>query len=374
MVALGFAVLVLVGLAFARQRALTANPPSTYSTYDTGRNGYRALYETLDAQGVPVSRSERELGLLDPSVKTLVETSVQPELSFLGALPVTPLDANDVGTLRKFVREGGRLVVIATDIGGEEDAKIGLPAANLTSGLAGAAPIGATAMTAGVGTIDGAIGAVFPFAIPKATPLLGTVRGTVAIDYPYGKGDVVAISAPAIFGNLNIAKADNARFAFDLLADRGPVAFDERVHGYVEDKSFWDALPQPVRWAFWIVCGIVGLALIGANVRSVPAMPLEPPDERDSSAYLVSMASLMRRARSASSAIDTFADDAMRRARRRYGLPTSADAATIATRSDRADVRQAIAELARLRTLSQPGDAALVRAAVLDARLRKDLS
>jgi len=276
--------------------------------------------------------------------------------------------------MRKFVRDGGRLVVIATDIGGPEDAQLGLPGANETSGLNGATAMSATALTAGVASVAGPIGAVFPFAIAKATPLLGTPRGTVAIDYPYGKGDVVAISAPALFDNLEIAKADNARFALDVIGGHGPVAFDERVHGYAEDESFWDALPRPVRWSFWIVAGIVGLALIGANVRFAPAIPLDPPDERDSSAYVVAMGALMRRARAARSAVATFAEDAFRRARRRYHLPVGADPATIVSRSDRQDVRQAIAELARLHALGHASEAALIRAAKLDARLRKDLS
>ena len=191
-------------------------------------------------------------------------------------------------------------------------------------------------------------------------PLLAAGGGTVALAYLYGKGEVVAISAPALFGNAQIARADNARFAYDLLAGRGPVVFDERPHGYAVDKSFWEALPNPVRVAFWIVCSIVALALIGANVRFAPPIPLDPPDERDSSAYLRAMAGLLRRARSARAAIGVFADDASRRARRHPDLaPENAEA---------------VAQLAQLREISHPGDAVLIRAATLDARLRKDLT
>ena len=355
-------VLILVVFAVARERASNAVPPSVYSTYDTGAKGYRALYEVLAAQGVDVRRNERALGLLDGGVKTLVESSVTPELDagarFAGL--AHPLTAQDAGVLHKFLDDGGRLVVLDDAIGGEEDARIGLPGAHAVDDVAGADAMAATADTAGVRRVAGRIAALFPLTIPKATPLLGARGGIVALEYPFGKGDVVAIAAPGLFSNATIAKADNALFAYDLLSGRGPVVFDERPHGYAIDKSFWEALPEPVRWAFWIVCAIVLLALTGANVRFAPPVPLEPPDERDSSAYVRAMANLMRRARSARAAIATFADDAARRVRRHPDL--SPENAAI------------VAEIERLHAATYPGDAALVRAAVLDGRLRKDLS
>lgn len=354
------AIAVVTFFAVARERVSQAVLPSTYSTYDSGPNGYRALYAVLSAQGVPVSRNERELGVLDPQVRTLVESSVSPELATNGRLPAAPLNDHDVAVLRRFLHGGGRLVVLDDDFGGEGDASVGLPGSHAAVHLTGATAVAGSGMLPGVAAVAGPIAALFPLAIPKATPLLAAGGATVALAYPFGKGEVIAISAPALFGNANLAKADNARFAYDLLAGRGPVAFDERPHGYAVDRSFWDALPQPARLAFWIVCAIVSLALIGANVRFAPPIPLEPPDERDSSAYVRAMASLLRRARSARAAIGAFADDAARRARRHPELS--------AANADR------LAELARLREIVRPGDAQLIRAATLDAHLRKDLS
>jgi len=354
------AIAVVTILATARERAAQATLPSTYSTYDTGPNGYRALYEVLAARGVPVSRNERELGLLDPAIATLVESSVSPELATNGRLAATPLNDHDVAVLRRFLHDGGRLVVLDDDFGGEGDAGIGLPGSHKVERVAGATAVAGSGLLPGVAAVAGPIPALFPLAIPKATPLLAAGGATAALAYPFGKGEVIAISAPALFGNAVLAKADNARFAYDLLAGRGPVAFDERPHGYAVDRSFWDALPQPARWSFWIVCAIVVLALIGANVRFAPPIPLDPPDERDSSAYVRAMASLLRRARSARAAIGAFADDASRRARRHPELS--------AENADR------LAELARLREIDRPGDAQLIRAATLDAQLRKDLS
>ncbi|MDQ2993012.1 MAG: hypothetical protein M3R30_09380, partial [Candidatus Eremiobacteraeota bacterium] len=293
-------------------------------------------------------------------VKTLVESSIAPELGTGGKLPSVPLNAHDVAVLRRFLHDGGRLVVLDDDFGGEGDAEIGLPGSHKVEHRAGAIALAGANEIPGVVSIAGSIPALFPLAIPKATPLLASDGATVALAYPFGKGEVVAISAPALFGNSNLAKADNARFAYDLLAGRGRIAFDERPHGYAVDKSLWDALPQPTRWAFWIVCAVVGLALIGANVRFAPPIPLDPPDERDSSAYVRAMASLLRRAHSARAAIGTFYEDGQRRARRHPDLPPES--------------ASAIDELARLHNISRPGDAVLIRAATIDARLRKDLT
>ncbi len=348
-------ILLIAGLGYARQRLADTTPPSFYSTYDTGRNGYRALYETLAASGVAVERNERELALLDPSVKTIIETSVRPEEDAGVAVP--GLDNADVLVLKRFLQKGGRLIVVAADIGGEADAKLGLPTASASSG-SNPKPM-LSAMTHGVTSLRGAVLTTFPFAIAKAVPLVATRRGTVAIAYPYGAGKVIAITAPSLFTNLNIGDAGNARFAYNLVAGRGAVAFDERTHGYLEDKSFWSALPLPAQRAVWIMIAVVALALFGANIRFAPPMPLEPPDERDSSAYLRSMAALLRRARSARAAISAFAEDARRRARNRREL--------------NADTQASLAELDRLASLTHPDNGALVRAAALGARLRKDL-
>ena len=207
------------------------------------------------------------------------------------------------------------------------------------------------------------------------TPLLRTPDGLAAIAYPFGKGEVVAIVAPDVFGNANLALAQNARFAYNvLLAGGGPVAFDERVHGYAEDRSLWDAMPRPARLGFWLALAAVALALVEANVRFAPAIPVDPPDERDSSAYVASMAALLRRARAARAAVERFADDAMRRTRRRYGIAPSDGLAVMAPRIDRDEVRTALAELERLREIPRPDDRTLIRAAQLNSRLRKDLA
>jgi hypothetical protein len=70
------------------------------------------------------------------------------------------------------------------------------------------------------------------------------------------------------------------------------------------------------------------------------------------------MAALMRRARASRAATAVFLADAVRRTRA----------------GERAGTRASVAELERLHGLPRPSDAALLRAAVIDFHLRKDLS
>ncbi len=372
-VATALAVALLLGIAYARNTAQSSAAPSVYSTYDTGPRGYRALYELLAADhAVRVERSERDLSLLDPHVRTLVVSSIVPEQSLNNSRPAAPLDARDVKVLKQFVSQGGRLVVLATDIGGAGDAQLGLPAVRSVKDVGQAVPL-TPARTPGVHSVEAPMEVAFPFEIRKVTPLLANSAGLIAIEYPLAKGEVVAIAAPQLFSNRYLAKADNAGFAFAVLTGRGPIAFDERIHGYLQDKSFWEALPPPVHAAVWIAAGLILLGLVGANVRFAPPLDVDRPDERDSSAYVDAMASLLRRARAARSAIAAFADDALRRARIRFAMPAGATVEAIAPRIDRDDVRVNLVTLERLRSDPHPDDAAVTRAAVLNARLRKEL-
>ncbi|MGA8474728.1 MAG: DUF4350 domain-containing protein [Candidatus Cybelea sp.] len=281
--------LVIVLLAYERS---TIEKPHTsvYSTYDTGRNGYRALYDVLRAAGQPVRRFERDLATLDPSVKTLIVTGYEDDPS------AKPLDEHDAAQLRSFVQNGGRLVAIDTEFAGKDDVTPGVGTTVRSSGN-DAIALARNAYTAGVARVSGSIGWIFPFKEPRGIPLLADGRGIVAVAYRWGRGEVIAVTAPALFGNAQLRNADNLRFAYNAIAGHGEAAFDEYVHGYNNGLTMWAALPKPVHAAVWIVLALAVIALIGANVPFAPPYLPDPPDERDSSDYITAIAELMRRSR-----------------------------------------------------------------------------
>jgi hypothetical protein len=89
------AVLVaLLGLLVLLATGSLREKSSTHSSYDTGPNGYRALFDVLHREGVPVTRLEEPLGLMDRSVRVLVLTAPY-------------LDRSDARRLQDFRHRGG---------------------------------------------------------------------------------------------------------------------------------------------------------------------------------------------------------------------------------------------------------------------------
>jgi Domain of unknown function (DUF4350) len=280
---------IVVLLAFGRGDRGT--PVSVYSTYDSGPNGYRALYEVLRAAGVSVTRFEGALGALDPAAKTLVFTGYESDPS------AKPLDEHDAEFLQHFAQDGGRIVAIDAQFAGKDDVAPGVGTSVRAPGTEAIA-LARNAFTQGVARVRGTIGWAFPFKEPRGVPLLANERGMVAMLYRVGRGEVIAVTAPDLFSNKQLRNADNLRFIYNAIAGHGPAVFDEYVHGYSDRLTAWAVLPAAVRAAVWVAVGIAALALIGANVPFAPPYLPTPPDERDSSAYITAIAELMRRSSS----------------------------------------------------------------------------
>ncbi len=258
------ALLALFGVLLLLAVSSIGSPPSNHSSYDTGRNGYRALFDVLQRESIAVSRLEMPLGELDPRVRVLV-------------LSAPGYDRNDLRRLQAFMRNGGTVLTF-----------VKIP------GL-------------------------------SSSPHLRSFNGEQ-------------------FGNLALRNhPERALVVYDAVEGKGLVAFDERPYGYDRTQSLWSVLPAPVHVAFFLSIVAVALALVNANVRFAPAIPREPPADRDSSAYLRSMGSLLRRARAGRPAIERFA--------RAY------------PKSD---------ELAQLAAVTRPNGALVLRAATIYAALRKE--
>lgn len=283
---------LVVLLGYERIAMQQRERPSVYSSYDTGPNGYRALYEVLHGAGVPVTRFERVVGALDPSVRTLVITGYEHDPD------AKPLDRRDTDDLRRFVSDGGRLVAFDEEFAEPQDVTPGVGTSlQIRHGGIGAIPLTTNAFTAGVASVHGSIKWTFPYDTKRGVPLLANHDGIVALWYRYGRGEVVAVTAPGLFANEALRNADNVRFAYNAIAGHGLVAFDEYVHGYSDSPTMWGVLPAAVRDAVWIVVAIAAIALVGANVPFAPPYLPAPGGERTSSDYITAIAGLLRRSR-----------------------------------------------------------------------------
>ncbi len=349
---LAVAIVVVVALTLARPEERAT--PSTYSSYDTGPNGYRALYEVMRKEGVPTSRLERELGTLREFHGTLVVS----QGTFLDAL-----GSVDVQRLAALVRAGARLVVLGNVVDASGAQTLHVPGAVTIAQTMVATRVARDSDTDGVTEVTATMTSAFSLRKePRIRTLLAAGGKSVAVALSLGKGSIVAITAPGIFSNAVLARDQNARFAYDVLSSNGALLFDERVHGYAVGASMWDVLPQSVRGAVWLAVAMLALAIIGSLFRSAPPIALAPPRLRDSSAYVASMAALLRRAHAGAAAIERFAEDAARLARNRPGG------------GKRPDIVAQLALLETLRASTHPDDSALLVAARADAYVRKELA
>ncbi len=256
-----------------------ARPTSTPSTYDGGPFGYELLYNVLAREQVAVSRLRLPLGLAPRDIGVLVMTRGPLDGGIASAY-----DPNDLKRIETLVKRGGTFVAF-------------LPSTDK---------------------------------MPKAFAALP-------------KGRVLRYDVMR-YDNAMLAKHPrDAATIYSALAGRGPVYFDEHVQGYDDTRSFWSVLPPAVHDACFLALAMLLLLLIDANAPFVPPVALEPPSDRDSSAYIASMAALLRRGHAARAAIARFA--------RTYPRDE---------------------ELARFAQLSNPSDAVLIRAAQIAAARRKD--
>jgi len=343
-------ILVVALLLFTILSALRAVAPraqtSVPSTYDTGANGYAALYDFLQREGVNPQRYELPFGEL-PARATVV---------FAGdyAIDSSVFSAKESAALDKWVRRGGKLIVLGAMFPYTRDA-LGLPRTRAAANK--------SAWTAcGFRGARRMVGADFPSVLrtvcdKKHSVLLAARGGAVAVSMKRGLGTIVEFVTPAVFDNAQLAMHDNAAFAYDLFAGAGAPQFDERVYGYAAGRTFWQVLPRPVIAGVVIALLALLLAIVAANVRSAPARSLERDDEQNSSAYIESLARMLQRGGAAHDVITR-----LTRAAAAFRSPPLGD--------ERG--RAALDELRRLGERRDAGPREVLLAGTIFAQLRKD--
>lgn len=282
------AVAVALLLAVAVLRSMRPQPEfSVPSTYDTGGNGYAALYDLLAREGIRVRRLEQPFGDFHARHGALV-------LAGDGAISAAAPGRNSAA-LDAWVRGGGTLFVFG-DTSTAEQRALGLPA-NVEIKKSRIA-------TAGCGLqpalrrlrVGGEFTAGFARTCsPKRATLLEASGKAVAVVYRRGSGTIVVSSAPSIFGNRELAVHDNAALAYALFGGMQTVWFEERIYGHAIGRSFWEVLPWPMRAAIVLACILLALVIIGANLPSAPPAVPEAPAERDTGAYIASLALMLQR-------------------------------------------------------------------------------
>lgn len=317
---IGIVLLALFGMMSDRPKAQNID---TYSSYDARSGGYRAWYELLEREGVPVTRFERHWAFLDSSLKTLIVAFPLPFSPLHGA----SIARTDRAALTAWVAEGGTLIALGTFTPTPDS-----PFAEIR--YRALSPDALRAM--GVQ--------------PRAGKFPVVLRGR------YLRGAILRIDDQTLFDNENIARADNARLAYALgsLPRAGAVAFDETLHGYLIPEHWWLIAPQRLLVALAIAGIVVLIALGGAAIRLGP--PISSPSRREPTSweYVHAVASLYARTGARRKVLHLALNSAKRSASSGAELTELEDLAALPAPDERALVR-GVALAHRLRFLSPFG-------------------
>ena len=158
--------------------------------------------------------------------------------------------------------------------------------------------------------------------------LFGDSAGPLALEVPVGRGRLIAIADSGLFSNENLGKSENSVLLANLLAhyarSGAPILFDEYHHGDAAgdpNGSLWDVFGRPLQLALiqLFLASICLLFLLGG--RFGPPVPLNRAVARNSAEYVVSVASLYRRAEASGTALETLYRQFLRDICGRLALP-----------------------------------------------------
>jgi hypothetical protein len=366
-IALGLMVLAVLVLVLLRGNANATSSPEHASTSDAP-DGTSALRLYADALGHPGGLIEGTFSL--PS---------SPGLLFI----FTPqaFTADEVQQVNTWITSGGVLVYAAEDGDPQLDAQFGLGRSSRPVAANAQAP---APVLGGIASVTGAETARAFGPKPAQVPLLRN-RGhdVLAVREAVGRGLLVAMTDPLALCNGYLEKADNGRFAADLLAMTpagGRVWFDEFHHGAAAGgppETAWMTTP----WGLALICAVlilfIGLALRGRSFG--PPIPLRARADRSTAEYASAVGSLLHRTGARRVTLETLLTASRRAVAERIGLgggvsgdqltstiaqraPAAAtELASVERELDRVNVSESevLALARRLHELAYPGSASV---------------
>lgn len=348
------------------------------STYHAGPTGLRALHDFLNESGYKIIRwretPKKLLGEQGKRISTFV---------VVGQTKI-PFSDDDGSSLRDWVAEGGRLVVIdrkLNNIAPEpagwsvNGTMIDMPnldtdpgnSGQMTNNVTALQPVQPTVLTTSIQsvmpsrfaahlrlvptteevasdekkpTIESETDEPPPPAViapPSRAPVvhIGDSNGALLVDYSYGMGRVVILSDPYIVANGGIKLNDNLQLAINTITARsGVIAFDEYHQGRgVTENAFAAYFAGTPILALAAQIVLLVLVLLWTNARRFGRpLPLAQIDRRSSLEFVASMAELQERSRAFDLAIENIYTRTRRVLARHAGLNYNSSRSEIALR------------------------------------------
>lgn len=316
------ALLALVAL-YAVLFHSTAIPVTRPVTLESGRNGYFAISQWLEAEGFRVvSLRERYDRLIDPDAERTLALGRRGNILITTMPHFLPVRSREHESLKAWLRSGNTLLILAAlDDTPEWSSQAGhtrfMQDLQIMAGMrfepveggsgrspsvsAGSQleldPVEGHPLLEGVTTLLGfsdhesALWApAAPFARPGVLLRLAVERSTgadAAWQRPYGNGHIIIVASGTLLTNRVVAQSDAGRFLVNLLLyhveEGGAVVFDDMHQGLssIYDAAAFFADPRFHR-TLWFLLGAWFVYVLGSSNRFVPpAAERIAPRQRD---------------------------------------------------------------------------------------------
>ena len=246
-------ILLIVGVVvLGGERGEKLEIPSSYST---ASGGAKAGYLLLAQSGYDVRRWERPLtDLPKPAGTTLILAD-----------PDEAPTPDESESIKSFLNRGGRIIGTGMFSGTFLPENDSVPDVLLGMSWKRASAVSPSAITRAAPQITIAPQARWPSYSP-AYSLYGDGDEIVVVKYPYGRGEVLWWAAATPLTNAGLTEPGNLEFFLASVGEtRGPVLWDEYIHGYRESLES-SIGHSPVKWLL-LQLALVGLALVATFSR-----------------------------------------------------------------------------------------------------------
>ncbi|MDR3709170.1 MAG: hypothetical protein P4L33_12785 [Capsulimonadaceae bacterium] len=341
------------------------------SIYNDRGSGMRGLFELTSRLGYKVDVNRDDWRRLPADASLLVVAAPQTRSDSSGGprSKTSPgvLNGHDAVALKSWLAAGRTALILTNDLPAARAQ--GQPAANLPGGdfgdefgvtigeslaaqggLASYGPQQPVNIVRGVNLIQLHGGhrirriagsTVDLFGNPPALRRKGPIGGEPVVSVlPVGKGRAIFVADGFFASNRNLARADNAVFLGNILADSvkpGQKAlFDEYHHGEIAGEgTIWSALGfGPQSACLQLVLAVIVMVFVLAP-RFGTARPAGPNERRNSGEYVASLAALYRGAHAAAPALDFIYRQFLRDLCTRLNVPTDLSLAALAEAAGR---------------------------------------
>jgi len=315
--------------------AFRPRAPAALDVTSARPDGALAAYQWLQRSGYHVNAetsASLDLGLLRPRRDTFM------------ILRQGDLSSRQVVSLLRWASAGGRIVV-AIKAGAEKRLAAALGLRNEATTPALVSVDQPLLLAPPVRELDGSADSVVS-GNGSDVSIASTPMGSVLLSRQVGAGRLWILSAPELFENDRIAKADNRRLFLNLAGPVGSrVSFDQAGPGAEASHS----QPNWLTGTSWGVAVLFAVAMLFifrwlSGLRLGPPVVVSQQGHRPAAEYVVSMAGLLRRAHKRTEILHQYQQSLRRALAKRYGT----DAAVWQEAQDRERVNRLLAPMQRV--------------------------